>query len=627
MTLTVTPDRALVRSAGKSQRHVLVEIEAPISSTTKPRLPLNFALVIDRSGSMNGAKIEQARNAALYALGLLTPRDRIAVVAYDDVVDVLLPGTPATPDAVAAGSRRIDQLHSRGCTNLSGGWLAGCREIAEHLDGEQIARCLLLTDGLANRGITDHEELAQHATELRARGIVTSTFGIGRDFDEVLLSTLANNGGGTFRLVREAEEIPALIREEFQEGFDVVAARAELQIIAPAGVRITSLNDFPITTSADNITVLQLGDLVSGQSLSIVVGCEFPAGREGETVEVRFSLQDRDATLPLDPTTVGFRYAGHQANDDQSRDRNVDRRVAALHAAKTRRHALRLNRDGDFRGAERAIQACARRIRQYAGEDSELRSIAQSLDADSARMGRDMDVMARKMGYSRSTSDLKMRSSSGATIRRKQSDSLIVVPCSRESANAASDAVRAFERAGLRFMGQLQVTEIWPRPLMALVQGQILEPVQENRVVDAANARWDDAGIRVVLTDAQLKDNWFSHWHAAGRTAVVSLCQVSELVGVDLAAFVAYEMLLNGLNNVSPRYDMMRLAHPDTRGCLFDFCGDKLDMEIKLQSMHLCASCADEMRYLGINQDELAVATDVIRELARPRRASAAGRN
>ena len=81
MTLTVTPDRPLVRTAGKSQRYVLVEIEAPVSSSTKPRLPLNFALVIDRSGSMNGAKITQARNAALYALGLLAPRDRIAVVA------------------------------------------------------------------------------------------------------------------------------------------------------------------------------------------------------------------------------------------------------------------------------------------------------------------------------------------------------------------------------------------------------------------------------------------------------------------------------------------------------------------------------------------------------------------
>jgi len=627
MTLTVTPDRSLVRTAGKSQRYVLVEIEAPVSSTTKPRLPLNFALVIDRSGSMNGAKIAQARNAALYALGLLAPRDRISVVAYDDLVEVLVPSTLATRDSIAAGSRRIEQVNSRGSTDLSGGWLTGCREIADHLDGEQLARCLLLTDGLANRGIVDHDELARHATELRARGIVTSTFGIGRDFDEVLLSTLANNGGGTFRLVREAEEVPALIREEFQEGFDVVAASAELQIIAPEGVRITSLNDFPITTSDDNITVLKLGDLVSGQSLSLVVGCEFTAGRDGEAVEVTFSLRDRDATLALDPMTVGFRYAGHQANDDQARDRNVDRRVAALHAAKTRRHALRLNREGDFRGAERAMQACLRRIRQYAEDDSELLSIAQSLDADSARMGRDMDVMARKMGYSRSTSDLKMRSSSGATIRRKQSDSLVVVPCSQESANAATDAVRAFQQAGVRLMGQMQVTEVWPRSSRALLQGAILEPVQENRVVDAARARWDEAGIRVVLTDERLQDNWFSHWHAVGRTAVVSLFQVSELVGVDLAAYVAYEMLLNGLNNASPRYDMMRLAHPDTRGCLFDFCANKFDMEIKLQSMHLCTGCADEMRYSGINQDELAAATDVIRELARPRRAFAGRRN
>jgi Ca-activated chloride channel family protein len=92
-----------------------------------------------------------------------------------------VPSTLATRDSIAAGSRRIEQVDSRGCTDLSGGWLTGCREIADHLDGEQLARCLLLTDGLANRGIVDHDELARHATELRARGIVTSTFGIGRD--------------------------------------------------------------------------------------------------------------------------------------------------------------------------------------------------------------------------------------------------------------------------------------------------------------------------------------------------------------------------------------------------------------------------------------------------------------
>ena len=124
--------------------------------------------------------------AAIYALGQLTQADRIAVIAYDDQIDVLHPSATVTPQMVEVASQRIRQLSARGTTDLSGGWLTGCREIADHLDGEQIARCLLLTDGLANRGITDQDALATHAAELRARGIVTSTFGIG-GFKEMLV--------------------------------------------------------------------------------------------------------------------------------------------------------------------------------------------------------------------------------------------------------------------------------------------------------------------------------------------------------------------------------------------------------------------------------------------------------
>ncbi|MEQ8661483.1 MAG: VWA domain-containing protein, partial [Gammaproteobacteria bacterium] len=186
-TLSLTADRTLIRAGGASKRYLLADVDVPLRAGDHPRLPINVALVIDRSGSMRGAKIGYACDAARYALGLLTAADRVAVVAFDDRIEVPVPSTRRDPPAFAAAREAIAHLDARGTTDLAAGWLTGCREIATHLEAGTIARCLVLTDGLANRGTTDPDVLVRHATELRARGIVTSTFGIGNDFDEVLL--------------------------------------------------------------------------------------------------------------------------------------------------------------------------------------------------------------------------------------------------------------------------------------------------------------------------------------------------------------------------------------------------------------------------------------------------------
>ena len=617
MSLRVIVDRSLVRASGGSVRHVLATVEAPMRADARPRLPLNLALVIDRSGSMGGEKIEQAREAAAYVVQQLKPHDRFAVVAYDDRIDVIVPSTCATPEARESAARAIEGLHARGSTDLGGGWLTGCQEIAEHLDGEQIARCLLVTDGLANRGITDPTELCRHAAELRARGITTSTFGIGDDFDEVRLSAMAEAGGGTFRLIRLAEEIPTLIRQELQEGFDVIAPQAVLEVRTQPEVSVASLNDFRVAFDEPGITRVHLGDLVSGQVIEPIIRLRFASGEKGVLVPVVFRLHDRDGVLADPEASVGFEYAGDSANDRQPRNRTVDRRVAALYAARVKREALAFNRDGDFRAAERVVEQCLRRVREYAADDAELQAIVADLEAAKRRYGRDMDQMHRKQHYAQSVADLKGRMVSGAAQRQSE-QSVVIVPCSADAAAAAHIAVQALQPDGWPLLGRLRVSDSWMEWQRRIPIGPQITPVQENLFVDAARMRWADAGARVVLTVSQLPDNWFSHWDPVGRTAIVSLFRVEGLVGVELAAYLAYECLLNGLNNASPRYDLLRLAHRETRGCLFDFCGDKRDMEVKLQTMHLCATCEQGLDSLHIDTVAVARLTDVIRYLARP---------
>ena len=122
----------------------------------------------------------------------------------------------------------LRRIHPRGGTNLSGGWLSGCQQVAEAIGRSNGARCLLMSDGQANQGITDPGDLERHARELQQRGVVTSTFGVGADFDERLMSGMARAGGGHGYFIREARQIGDLLTSELAESLEVVARGASL---------------------------------------------------------------------------------------------------------------------------------------------------------------------------------------------------------------------------------------------------------------------------------------------------------------------------------------------------------------------------------------------------------------
>ena len=130
-------------------------------------------------------------------------------MAYDNHVDVVVPTTLATADAKSDAEARVRTIGDRGATDLHGGWTTGCDEIARALRDDAVGRCLLLTDGLANAGITDHSEIVARVAAMRGRRIATSAFGIGADFDEVLLARVAETGGGNFHFVEGAARSPS----------------------------------------------------------------------------------------------------------------------------------------------------------------------------------------------------------------------------------------------------------------------------------------------------------------------------------------------------------------------------------------------------------------------------------
>ena len=312
--LRVRTDRNLIRSTHRSERFVLIELDAPPATAERKREPVNLAFVLDRSGSMGGRKIELARKAVETAIDRLLPEDRFAVVAYDDHIDVVVESTPASREAKDGAIAQLRRIDARGSTDLGGGWLKGAEQVALHqagFGGAGIHRVLLLTDGLANQGITDPAELARHAGELRARGISTTTFGVGEDFDEALLQGMADAGGGHFYFIERPEQITDLIASEVGELLEVVARDAAIEITAPDGMTIRPLSPYRFEQRGSRATLL-VGDLVAEQHLEAVIRIKFGYGPIGSEVGILVGVADRDdalATRGFAPVTIGWQYA------------------------------------------------------------------------------------------------------------------------------------------------------------------------------------------------------------------------------------------------------------------------------------------------------------------------------
>ena len=150
---------------------MLATIHAPVAPQAKERAPLDVAFVINRSGSMAGEKFVLAREAVLEGIGMLRDTDRFAVVSFDHHVDVVVPLTAATLAARQDAESRVQGILPRGSTNLCDGWLTGCRQLVASKHADTVARCLLLSDGQANQGITDHGELQRLSADWARQGM------------------------------------------------------------------------------------------------------------------------------------------------------------------------------------------------------------------------------------------------------------------------------------------------------------------------------------------------------------------------------------------------------------------------------------------------------------------------
>jgi Ca-activated chloride channel homolog len=287
-TLRFRPLRPAVAADGASTLDLLITITPPASEAEpqrqqrqqrQQRPPLNLALVIDRSGSMSGTKLSYARKAARFLAGELTSRDRLAIISFDDEVKVVVPSAPVVdPQPFIAA---INTIHSGGCTALFDGWLAGATQVAEHLDPTQLNRVLLLSDGQANEGLTNQGEIADKVAGLTQRGISTSAFGLGDDFDEDLMGAIATAGDGTLAHIENPSQLADLYASELQGLATTFGRKVSLGLRGQNGAEVVDVLNDLMSTSAGNH---RLPNLRAGQELNVGVQLKLPAWSSNQEI-------------------------------------------------------------------------------------------------------------------------------------------------------------------------------------------------------------------------------------------------------------------------------------------------------------------------------------------------------
>ncbi len=378
-------DNAYIYSQGAGERYLEIEVVVPggvVRPEDYPRPPLNIALVLDTSGSMAAAnKIGFVKDAARAMIDRLRYGDRFALVAYDDLARVLLP-SEALEDRTRAKAI-IDRLSPGGSTNLGAGLLEGYRQGRRYYLPEGINRVLLLSDGLANRGITSPRELSRIATGEAGGGISLTTFGVGQDFNEDLLASMSESGRGTYYYIDQAYRIPEMLAREFSLLQRVAAVDVVITIVVRGQIVVSDILGYEFRREGDRYHV-HLGSLAAGERrrlMARVTAPQMSAGthRVGEVrMKYRPAGEKREATSSQE---LQLHFVNDLATVSGNLNREVSERSAVFEANSARRKAASLVDRGDLDGAKKVLLDSRERLEAAPVQSEAVRDELEENDA------------------------------------------------------------------------------------------------------------------------------------------------------------------------------------------------------------------------------------------------------
>ncbi|MDY6940012.1 MAG: macro domain-containing protein [Cyanobacteriota bacterium] len=403
--IKLVPLRDAIGTDTATTQDVLLEIIPPQPDGDRERPPLNLGVVIDRSGSMQGAKIQYARQAASYAVEQLLPSDRLSITIYDDRIDTLVPSTPATNKAQII--RQIENIQPRGMTALHAGWVEGGVQVSKHLQPQHLNRVILLSDGLANRGETNPDVIASDVRGLAKRGVSTTTMGVGNDYNEDLLESMANSGDGNYYYIDSPEDLPDIFGTELQGIIATCGRNVRLRVEPQGDVELLDVfNDFELSHQGE----YQLPNLVLGNPFIVALRLKVPPTLEAiDLCHFRLSWDDPDRKerqslrVSLNLPVMAKAQLEELPFSDEVREQ-----VALMEAARAKAEAVKQIDCGNFGGASQVLyraqtdfMAMAPASPEMAREVEALRTLESNISAGRVKQSR---KAARFQSHARSRS-------------------------------------------------------------------------------------------------------------------------------------------------------------------------------------------------------------------------------
>ncbi|MBK7762699.1 MAG: VWA domain-containing protein [Bacteroidetes bacterium] len=295
-----------------------------VNRNNEQHVPLNLSVVIDRSGSMSGEKIRNVKQAAKYLVDQLSSEDYLSIVIYDSKVDVLHYAAPVSNKQLL--KNKIDEIYDRGGTNLMGGANEGYAQVKRNYRSRYINRVLLLSDGLANEGITDPNQIRNIVRSKNMDdGISISTFGVGRDYNEDLMTAMAENGTGNYYFIDNSADISSIFSKELNGLHDVVAQNAVLKITIPEFVNIEKVYGHTYSQAGRVLTV-QFHDVFSEETRGILIKYRV---QNGNNTPVRFNSSlsyENDDTYGK--RTIALANKSEFTNDESLYNRHMNEWVS-----------------------------------------------------------------------------------------------------------------------------------------------------------------------------------------------------------------------------------------------------------------------------------------------------------
>ncbi len=337
LSVIATPRRPALLAGFDNKVEVLVRIQAPATppDAAEPRPPYALALVLDRSGSMAGAPMMEARRCAAYVASHLRGDDQVALVSFNHHVRVLHAAQPRGDGRALMAA--IEDIRSAGRTDLHGGWRAGADALAKLPDSSALAlkRVILLSDGQANHGLTGTPDITLQCAEAAAQGISTSTYGLGNEFNEDLMVAMGQTGRGNHYYGDTAADLMEPFEQELSLLQNLCACDVTLRANVPQGVSVEALNPYP-GNAEDG---WRLPDLPYGAEAWMVLRLTLPKGllpQEGKTLhllEVTASGTSlAGLPVPLPPARLSLPALPQPAFGALGEDALVVRRLDELEA-------------------------------------------------------------------------------------------------------------------------------------------------------------------------------------------------------------------------------------------------------------------------------------------------------